>query len=189
VDGVMKMSNFSDLENDIAGDWLAIQKKIQADEKREEELNSPKRPICTYKDFYRIIYQLFYDGADLERSQALHEILRMVLSGSERMPEGFERIWNALCNSYEHGTNTIECMSCGEHYDVLYKRTRPVVSYEFGTGIADSMMMSRHEPIYCPICSRVIGRLEAETFIGLTKRNIHAERDMEEGGNDFKYKF
>lgn len=165
------MVDFNDLENDIAGDWLDIQKRIQDEEIKEEELNSPKRLHCRYKDFYKLIYQIAYeDRMDLERSTALHEILRMVLSGSDRMPIGFERIWDVFCDSYRNHVSEIECMSCGEKYDILYKRERrPMVSYELGAGFADEITM-RYESIYCPKCSRVIGKLEEGHFINITKQ-------------------
>jgi hypothetical protein len=49
VDGVMKMSNFSDLENDIDGDWLDIQKRIQEEEKKKKRkrIKIPKRLNCS----------------------------------------------------------------------------------------------------------------------------------------------
>jgi hypothetical protein len=44
VDGVMKMSNFSDLENDIAGDWLVYSKENTGRRKKEKEKNqNPKK--------------------------------------------------------------------------------------------------------------------------------------------------
>lgn len=186
VDGVQIMNNFNDLENDLAGDWLDVQRKIQEYDEKEREYNSPKRMHCSYRRFYQKLYKIALDGVNLDRSMELHEILRMVFTGSREMPKGFERIWDAFCNSYEYDTNTIECMSCGEKYDILYKITRPMVSYNFGQGIADSIEI-RMDAIYCPKCSRIIGRLERGTFISLTTNNIHV-KSMEER-NDIKHKF
>lgn len=178
------MDNFSDLEKDIAGDWLSIQKRIQDDERREKELNSPTRLHCSYKEFYKRIYEYAYNHSNYNREIALHEILRMVLSGNEKLPAGFENIWNVLCDTHRHAINTIECMNCGEKYELLYKRTIPSVSYKFGQGIADAITM-RYELIYCPKCGKPVGRLNEGTFISLTTyNNIHG--NMEERSNDIK---
>jgi hypothetical protein len=182
----MKMSNFSDLENDIAGDWLDIQKRIQEEDKKEREKNNPKRLNCSYREFYNLICESYFDGFDHDRSQAMHEIMRMVISSNERMPDGFERVWDAFCNSYEHDVSTIECMSCGEHFDITYKRVRPLCAYDIGDHIADTRMMPRQECIYCPKCSRVIGRLDKGTFISLTTSKIHDRKYMEERSNDIR---
>ncbi len=186
------MDDFNDLEKDIAGDWLAIQKRIEAEEHREyaeQEMNRPKRLHCTYKDFYRAVHRLVYDGIEsAERRNELHEILRMVLSGHGNLPEGFEKIWDAFCDSYKHDIRTVECMNCGEKYDILYKRTRPTVSYNRGDILYN--MIIKHDVIYCPSCGRVLGRIEHGTLISLTTyNNIHDDRYMEERSNDIKYEF
>jgi hypothetical protein len=117
----------------------------------------------------------------------MHEIMRRVIGNNERMPQGFERIWDAFCNSYEHDVSTIECMSCGENYDITYKRIRPLCAYDIGDGYADTRMMPRQDNIYCPKCSRGIGRLDKGTFISLTTSKIHDDRRyMEERSNDIK---
>lgn len=179
------MGDFNDLENDIAGNWLSIQKRIQDEERREEELNNPKRLHCTYKEFYKIIYQALYEPSEHGKDIALHEMFRMVLSSNEEVPKGFEKIWNVFCDIYKHTISEIECMSCGEKYDILYERVKQPISYEFGEYITDTITI-RYEPIYCPKCSRVIGKLEKGTFISLTT-SIHG--NMEERSNDIRYEF
>jgi len=186
------MDNFNDLENDIAGDWLAIQEKIREEEGIEKEKNNPKKLYCTYERFYKLICECYYDGIDLNRSMALHEIMHRVICSNESMPDGFERVWNVFCNSHEHNVSKIECMSCGELYNITYKRTivRPLSVYDMGDGYADTMIRPRQDAIYCPKCSRVLARLDSGTFISLTISKIHEDRiNMEERSNDIKYKF
>jgi hypothetical protein len=60
----------------------------------------------------------------------VHEILRMVLRDNEKMPEGFEKIWDAFCDTRTSCYKLYTMLTCKENFDVLYKRTRPVVSYE-----------------------------------------------------------
>jgi predicted RNA-binding Zn-ribbon protein involved in translation (DUF1610 family) len=188
VDGVMKMDDFDELEKEIAGDWLAIQKKIKSEELREKEINNPKRLHCSYKDFYKAIYNVAHNGMEsVENLNELHAILRMVLSGSGRSPEGFEKIWDAFCESYRHDVGTIECMNCGEKYDILYKRTRPVVSYDHGDMINSSR--TYYDFVYCPKCGKIIGRIGRGTLISLTTYNNIHDKYMEERSNDIKYEF
>jgi len=162
------MDNFENLEKDIDGDWLSIQEKIQEDEEKEKlkkESKSPKRLHCTYKEFYRKIHEVFYCFDSYEWSARVHEILRMVLRDNEKMPKGFEKIWDAFCDTRNHAINFIQCYYCKEKYDVLYKRTRPVVSYE--QGAFRDMYTIEQDTIYCPKCNNPFGRIEKGAFIGL----------------------
>jgi hypothetical protein len=47
----------------------------------------------------------------------------------------------------------------------LYKRTRPVVSYE--QGAFRDMYTIEQDTIYCPKCNKLFGRIEKGAFIGL----------------------
>jgi hypothetical protein len=62
VDGVQKMSNFENLENDIAGDWLVYSKENtgRRRKRKRKKSKSPKSLHCTYKEFYRKIHEVFY---------------------------------------------------------------------------------------------------------------------------------
>ena len=56
----LKNDNFlSDIEKDISGDWKQIQTDLQTQEKREFLKENPEVPNISYKDFYRLIVDIW----------------------------------------------------------------------------------------------------------------------------------
>lgn len=184
-----KLENFTDLENDICGDWLDIQKRIQEKEQKEQkeieerEMLEPKRMQCNFAEFYKILYKILMYGYGEKQKYELNRILSMVFRSGERMPEGFEEIWNILCSPYEYSSTTITCY-CKNKFDILFKRKRFRERYEFGIS---GQMTIQHEHIFCPKCGRIIGHLEADQIVSIVNHNnIQKEIYMEERSNDIK---
>jgi predicted nucleic-acid-binding Zn-ribbon protein len=161
VDGIL-MNNekdiFSELEEDISGDWKEIQNKIRAEEfKEKRKVGKPKRPhFPSFNDFYDILLDIAYETNESEALRYIQRLVRRVIlvGGNEPLPKSIEKIWEALCNPRDFGCDSIPCRGCSKRYDITYKIEYEEDDYHIDDYLNDGIdtRTVKYISVYCPSC-------------------------------------
>jgi hypothetical protein len=188
VDGIQMTNDdfLSDIEKDINGDWKEIQADFQNQEKREYLKKHPEVPNISYKEFYKLIVDIFYsfrrdrDGHDGFYLRVVH-ILEDVFfrnfrmnDNNKKIPESFEQVWDIFCDHTDYRFSTSFCKRCDAQYDILYKEQRNYHFHlprdrDYGTIKRSSI------DVHCPLCSSSICSFMGAELIGIYQHKVRKE--------------